>query len=223
MNAGQTCVAPDYVFVQQRIYGEFIRELKLAVNRFYGNNIKDNPDYGRIVNARHMQRLRSILAQDARSVVYGGETDLSERYIAPTILCPDNADQAACMQEEIFGPLLPVFSYKELCEPIAFINAHEKPLALYIFSERKTVIRDVLKRTSSGGVSVNDTISHIINPALPFGGVGMSGMGRYHGEYGFLTFSHQRSVLERSTRVKMTLCFPPYTAKKYNTIKMFLK
>lgn len=223
MNAGQTCVAPDYVFVQQRIYGEFIRELKLAVNRFYGNNIKDNPDYGRIVNARHMQRLRSILTQDARSVVYGGETDLSERYIAPTILCPDSADQAACMQEEIFGPLLPVFSYKELREPIAFINAHEKPLALYIFSERKTVIRDVLKRTSSGGVSVNDTISHIINPALPFGGVGMSGMGRYHGEYGFLTFSHQRSVLERSTRVKMTLCFPPYTAKKYNTIKKFLK
>lgn len=223
LNAGQTCVAPDYVFVQQSVYGDFIRELKDAVRRFYGEDAKDSPDYGRIVNDRHMQRLCAVLSKDGRSVVCGGAADVADRYISPTVLCPASAENAACMQEEIFGPLLPVFSYKDMREPLAYINAHEKPLALYIFSERRATVKDLLKRTASGGVSVNDTVSHIINPDLPFGGVGTSGMGRYHGEYGFLTFSHQRSVLERSTRIKMTLCFPPYTAKKYNTIKKFMK
>ena len=223
MNAGQTCVAPDYVFVQQSVYGGFIRELKDAIRRFYGEDAKSSPDYGRIVNERHMHRLGAMLSNDRRSVIYGGAVDEAERYIGPTVLSPPDAENAACMKEEIFGPLLPVFSYKDIREPLAYINAHDKPLALYIFSENKATVREILRKTSSGGVSVNDTISHIINPDLPFGGIGMSGMGRYHGEYGFLTFSHQRSVLERSTRIKQSLCFPPYTQKKYDTIRKFMK
>ena len=127
------------------------------------------------------------------------------------------------MQEEIFGPLLPVFTYDDIKEPLEYINSHEKPLALYIFSENSAETDTILKNTLSGGVSINDTVSHIINPCLPFGGVGQSGMGNYHGEYGFLNFTHMRSVLKRSTRIQMKLAFPPYSDKKFDAVKKFMK
>ncbi len=223
MNAGQTCVAPDYVFVHKSIFDDFIKTLEETIVRFYGKDVQSGADYGRIVNARHMKRLCGILEQDKQSVVFGGETDEKARFISPTILCPADKENAACMQEEIFGPLLPVFVYEDIKEPLSYINSHEKPLALYIFSENKAETDYILKNTSSGGVSINDTVSHIINPCLPFGGVGQSGMGNYHGEYGFLNFSHTRSVLKRSTRIELKLAFPPFTQKKYDSVKKFMK
>lgn len=223
LNAGQTCVAPDYVFVDKAVFEPFIEEMKGAVVRFYGKDASASPDYGRIVNARHMQRLKNILSRDRSSVIFGGEADDAARFIAPTLLCPPRIEGTACMEEEIFGPLLPVFAYERMEDALAYINAHEKPLALYVFSEDRAAIRRVLRGTQSGGVSVNDTVSHIINPNLPFGGVGQSGMGSYHGEYGFLNFSHQRGVLERSTRIGQTLAYPPFTPQKYAAIKKFMK
>lgn len=223
MNAGQTCVAPDYIFVPKKISGEFVEKLKETIVRFYGEDIRNNPDFGRIVNARHFKRLSDMLAQDKEYIAFGGETDEQSRFIGPTILCPPSVKISACMQEEIFGPLLPVFSYENLEEILAYINGHDKPLALYIFSEDKREIADILRRTSSGGVSVNDTVSHIINPNLPFGGVGYSGMGNYHGEYGFLDFSHLRSVLKRSTRFNLRLAFPPFSQKKLKALKKYMK
>lgn len=223
MNAGQTCVAPDYVFVHKSVFDEFIKTLEETIVSFYGKDVQTSADYGRIVNARHMKRLCGILDKDKQSVVFGGETDEQTRFISPTILCPSDIENAACMQEEIFGPLLPVFTYDDIKEPLEYINSHEKPLALYIFSENSAETDTILKNTLSGGVSINDTVSHIINPCLPFGGVGQSGMGNYHGEYGFLNFTHMRSVLKRSTRIQMKLAFPPYSDKKFDAVKKFMK
>lgn len=223
MNAGQTCVAPDYVLVHKSVFDEFLTTFRETVRRFYGEDVRNNADYGRIVNERHMNRLKGILQRDADAIVFGGEWDDAARFLAPTVLCPKDIKSAACMQEELFGPILPVFPYDDLKDAIACINAAEKPLALYIFSEDAGEIRTILDNTSSGGVSINDTVSHIINPELPFGGVGQSGMGNYHGEYGFLCFTHLRSVLKRSTRFRMTLAFPPFSDKKLGTIKKYMK
>ena len=223
MNAGQTCVAPDYVFVHRSIFDDFLKTFRGTVRRFYGEDIRRNADYGRIVNERHMKRLVGILEKDADAVAFGGEYDLASRFLAPTVLCPKDISHAACMQEEIFGPILPVFPYDDLDEALSFIRSSEKPLALYLFGEDKRELDAILKNTSSGGVSINDTVSHIIHPDLPFGGVGQSGMGNYHGEFGFLCFTHLRSVLTRSTRIRMDLAYPPFSDKKLKTIKKYMK
>ncbi len=223
MNAGQTCVAPDYIFVSKQIFADFIEKLKETIVRFYGEDIRNNPDYGKIVNARHFKRLTGMLEQDKSFIAFGGESDEEARFIGPTVLCPANTEIAACMKEEIFGPLLPVFPYESMEEVLSFINRNDKPLAMYVFSEDKKEISYILKHTSSGGVSVNDTVSHIINPNLPFGGVGYSGMGNYHGEYGFLNFTHLRSVLKRSTRFQLRVAYPPFAQKKLNALKKYMK
>ncbi len=222
MNAGQTCVAPDYVFVHNQIKKEFLNEMKDVLHRFYGNDIKGNPDYGRIVNDRHVKRLKNILDKDKEYIFMGGTVDEEQRYIAPTILCP-NHFKVASMEEELFGPLLPVFGYNNLNEALSYIRENPKPLALYIFSNEKQIIEEIIMKTSSGGVSINDTISHIINPNLPFGGVGTSGIGAYHGKYSFETFSHERSILKKSNNFRITLTFPPFTEDKLNKIKKILK
>ena len=223
MNAGQTCVAPDYVFVHRSIFDDFLKTFRKTVRRFYGEDTRRNADYGRIVNERHMKRLVGILEKDADAVAFGGEYDLASRFLAPTVLCPKDISHAACIQEEIFGPILPVFPYDDLDEALSFIRSSEKPLALYLFGEDKREIDAILKNTSSGGVSINDTVSHIIHPDLPFGGVGQSGMGNYHGEFGFLCFTHLRSILTRSTRIRMDLAYPPFSDKKLKTIKKYMK
>lgn len=222
MNVGQTCVAPDYIFVHNQVKEAFLNELKETVRRFYGENIKANADYGRIVNERHMKRLKNILDQDKAFIFMGGEIDEEERYIEPTILCPEHLEVAS-MQEELFGPILPVFGYDHLSEALSYVRENPKPLALYIFSNDRQVIEEVITRTSSGGVSINDTISHIINPNLPFGGVGTAGMGAYHGKYSFETFSHHKSILEKSTKIRMSLTYPPFTEEKLKKIKQVLK
>lgn len=222
MNAGQTCVAPDYVFVDQSIFGQFVEMMKQTITKFYGQQIEKSPDFGRIVNQRHMERLQQILQQDKEYIRFGGSVNLEKRYIEPTILCPDSM-QAACMQQELFGPILPIFPYTKLQDALQFINQGETPLALYIFSEDNAIVQEILNKTSSGGVSVNDTISHIINPELPFGGKGHSGMGCYHGHHSFTTFSHKRSVLQKSTSINITLAFPPYNEEKLKKLKGIFK
>ena len=222
MNCGQTCVAPDYVLIPNEMKDEFLSYIKDVLKEFYGEDIIKNKDYGRIVNDRHTQRLKNMIEKDKRFLFIGGMIDEEQRYIEPTILSLENFE-AACMQEEIFGPILPVIGYDDLKQAISYINSHQKPLALYIFSEDKKMIDSIIESTASGGVSINDTISHIINPYLPFGGIGTSGMGNYHGEYSFNTFSHQRSILQKTTKLQLKLIHPPFHKKKLKKVKMALK
>lgn len=223
MNAGQTCVAPDYVLVDESRKQQFLTEMKTAFSHLYGKEIKKNPHFGRIVNERHMERLQKILEQDAKYLFCGGEADALQRYIEPAILDLGKDQNAASMQEELFGPILPVLSYHKLEDAVRFVNKRAKPLALYLFTKKRSAERFVLERVSSGGVCVNDTISHLINPDLPFGGVGASGMGQYHGKYSFDTFTHEKSVFYKPADWNLPVCYPPFTRGKMNLVKFFLK
>lgn len=223
MNAGQTCVAPDYVLVDESRKQQFLREMKTAFSHLYGKEVKKNPDFGRIVNERHMERLQKILEQDAKYLFCGGAADTLQRYIEPAILDLGKDQNSASMQEELFGPILPVLSYHKLEDAVRFVNKRAKPLALYLFTKKRSAERFVLERVSSGGVCVNDTISHLINPELPFGGVGASGMGQYHGKYSFDTFTHEKSVFYKPADWNLPVCYPPFTKGKMNLVKFFLK
>ena len=223
MNAGQTCVAPDYVLVDESRKQQFLTEMKTAFSHLYGKEIKKNPDFGRIVNEWHMERLQKILEQDAKYLFCGGEADTLQRYIEPAILDLGKDQNAASMQEELFGPILPVLSYHKLEDAVRFVNKRAKPLALYLFTKKRSAEKFVLERVSSGGVCVNDTISHLINPDLPFGGVGASGMGQYHGKYSFDTFTHEKSVFYKPADWNLPVCYPPFTKGKMNLVKFFLK
>ena len=223
MNAGQTCVAPDYVLVDESRKQQFLTEMKTAFSHLYGKEIKKNPDFGRIVNERHMERLQKILEQDAKYLFCGGRADTLQRYIEPAILDLGKDQNAASMQEELFGPILPVLSYHKLEDAVRFVNKRAKPLALYLFTKKRSAEKFVLERVSSGGVCVNDTISHLINPDLPFGGVGASGMGQYHGKYTFDTFTHEKSVFYKPADWNLPVCYPPFTKGKMNLVKFFLK
>ena len=223
LNAGQTCVAPDYVLLDESRKQQFLTEMKTAFSHLYGKEIKKNPDFGRIVNERHMERLQKILEQDAKYLFCGGEADTLQRYIEPAILDLGKDQNAASMQEELFGPILPVLSYHKLEDAVRFVNKRAKPLALYLFTKKRSAEKFVLERVSSGGVCVNDTISHLINPDLPFGGVGASGMGQYHGKYSFDTFTHEKSVFYKPADWNLPVCYPPFTKGKMNLVKFFLK
>ena len=219
INAGQTCIAPDYLLVHSSIKEQLLIALKRCLQEFYGLNPATSPDYGRIISEKHFQRLRGLLNQG--EIVLGGETNLEERYIAPTIIEQVTWEDKV-MAEEIFGPILPVLEYGNIPEAIATINSRPKPLALYLFSKDKQVQKQVLQQTSSGGVCINETISHIVSCELPFGGVGMSGMGSYHGKAGFDTFSHRKSVLRKPFWLDLKLKYPPY-AGKLKLLKLLLE
>lgn len=218
LNVGQTCVAPDYVYVHESVKEQFLMELQNYNQKFYGKDSLKSEQYGRIVNDRHMRRLQNILEKDEKQIVYGGNIDYNERRIEFTII-DVVTKQEACMQEEIFGPILPILSYVNLEDVIDHINRQPKPLALYIFSTDKQVQRKLLRETSSGGVCINDVISHIINPNLPFGGVGNSGIGTYHGKSSFDTFSHKKSVLQCHKNIKNKLAQPPYTKQQLHWMR----
>jgi aldehyde dehydrogenase (NAD+) len=210
MNAGQTCVAPDYLLVHGSVKAPLVSALKRQIEAFYGKDPQTSPDYGRIVNIQHFERIASLL--DEGEIVWGGRTDRDRLYIEPTIL--EQVDWGdRIMQEEIFGPLLPVLEYQDLSDAIGQVNAHDKPLALYVFSRDRKVQRRVLAETSSGGCGINVTVQQMGNPHLPAGGVGGSGMGTYHGEAGFRTFSHERAVLDKSLFFDSSFVYPPYGRK----------
>jgi aldehyde dehydrogenase (NAD+) len=206
-NAGQTCVAPDYVLVERSVEMALIEQLELAITSFYGEHPERSPDYGRIVNDRHLGRLAGLLSSG--EVVFGGVVDTSDRYVAPTILRHVGPDSPV-MRDEIFGPILPMLAVDSVEEAIAFVNRRPKPLSLYVYSEDEHVCADVLQRTSSGGACVNGSLTQLLNPFLPFGGVGASGMGSYHGRATFETFSHHRSVMWRATYDDAPQQYPPY-------------
>ena len=206
MNAGQTCIAPDYLLVDKKIKDKFVDLLKIRIIQFYGRNANESPDYGRIVNDKHFRRLSGYLRDG--HVLFGGQTDQKELYIAPTLM--DNINlNAPIMQEEIFGPILPILEYTNIEEAISFINARPKPLALYVFSDDKAFEDKMLSGTSSGCAAVNEVMLQVSSPGIPFGGVGNSGFGRYHGKYGFDSFSNTRGVL-RNTVLFDNFRYPPY-------------
>lgn len=220
-NAGQTCVAPDYILVHESVKDDLITALSKTLREFYGQNIQQSPDYGRIVNLKHYHRLTSLLNSAQMNIVFGGHSDEDERYIEPTLLDHVTND-SAIMQEEIFGPILPILTYQSLDEAIAFIHQRPKPLSLYLFSEDENATQRVINELSFGGGAINDTLMHLANPKLPFGGVGASGMGRYHGKYSFDTFTHEKSYIFKSTRLESGVHLPPYKGK-FKYIKVFFK
>ena len=220
-NAGQTCVAPDYLLAQEHIYEELIEELKNTIVEFYGNDIINNKEFGRIINEKHMNRLNNILENDKDKIVVGGDVDFEQRYISPTII-RDVTLEDSVMKDEIFGPILPVIKYKDLEDIKYYISKHKNPLALYVFSENDDFSEDIIRRFTFGGGCVNDTISHVASAHLPFGGVGTSGMGNYHGRASFDTFTHTKSIVKKSTKIDIKLVFPPYK-EKIKLIKKIMK
>jgi aldehyde dehydrogenase (NAD+) len=207
-NAGQTCTAPDYVLVFKEVAAEFLSYLKEALVEFYGEDPQKSPDYGRIVSERHFDRLVRLL--ESGTIIHGGQHDRADRFIAPTVLVNVSPDSPA-MQEEIFGPILPVLEVSSLEEVIDFVNARPSPLGLYLFSEAQPIIERILNSTTSGDAAVNECTLQPTIHDLPFGGVGNSGMGKYHGEWGFRAYSNARGVLSHSTKIDIGgLRYPPY-------------
>lgn len=207
LNAGQTCVAPDYLFIHKNIKDKFLKALVKEIKNQFGENIKKSPDYPRIVNTISLDRFSNYLKDG--EIYFGGEIDKETLYMEPTILTNVKLESLV-MTDEIFGPILPVIEFNDLNEIISIINKREKPLALYYFSDSNKKIEYVIERTSAGGVTINDTIIHVANGNLPFGGVGPSGLGKYHGKDSFNTFTHTKSVMKRGTFIEFKIRFAPY-------------
>jgi aldehyde dehydrogenase (NAD+) len=216
INAGQTCIAPDYVYVHERVKDQLIKEMIHYSEEMYGKNFKESNYYPRIINNEAFDRLLKLLKDG--SITWGGDHDKENKYIGPTIL--ENVSlESATMKEEIFGPILPMFTFTNIEQAIDYINKQEKPLALYYFGGKKN-LKMLVNSTSSGGVCVNDTLLHIANHHLPFGGVGNSGMGKYHGEESYYAFSNRRSILTSPTWIDLIFKYPPF--KLFNLIKKIM-
>jgi aldehyde dehydrogenase (NAD+) len=226
LNAGQTCVAPDHVLAHKAILGPLVRELCRAVASFYGETPaqrRRSPDYGRIINARHLARLRGLLAGSPGRIELGGDWDEGEYYFAPTVIT-GVAPDAPLMREEIFGPILPVLEVADMDAAVAFVNARPKPLALYVFTGRAEAAEAILARTRAGGSCINDTVLQFVHPHLPAGGVSRSGMGKAHGVCGFQAFSNARGILRSSTwHSPVQWMYPPFTPGVRRLIELTLR
>lgn len=217
-NAGQTCVAPDYLYVHEAVKEKFIREVKKQIKKMYGKKPLENDQYVKIVQPHHFERIIGLM--DSGTIIHGGEYDEAVQKIAPTLI-DDLTWDDAIMQEEIFGPLLPILTFTSLEDVAMEINMQDKPLALYYFGEDKQREQFILNNTTAGGVCVNDTLYHLGNPYLPFGGVGPSGIGAYHGKYSFETFSHRKSILKQSTAFDLPVRYPNSKIGKTVAKKLF--
>lgn len=212
LNTGQTCVAPDYLLVHHSVKAEFIEKLKETIHKFYGENPSESKDYGHIINERQFDRLSGIIEKEWPQIIHGGDFDRSSLYIEPTIL--DRVTWTSrSMEEEIFGPILPIIEYDNLADAIHRIRQLPKPLAAYMFTENEEAANYFIESLPFGGGCINDTVSHVGNTNLPFGGVGSSGMNAYHGKASFDVFTHAKAIMQRSTKIPMKLAFPPYTNK----------
>ena len=220
LNCGQTCVAPDYIYCDAAVYDDLMRALVQEIRTQYGEAPLSNPDYGHIVNAKHFDRLCGLI--DPTKIAYGGRTSPETLQIEPTIL-RDVEWGDKVMQEEIFGPILPVRRYENFGDAIDQLNDMPHPLALYIFTEDQVIARQVMTRLQFGGGCVNDTIIHLASNNLPFGGVGASGMGAYHGEAGFRTFSHEKSIVDKKTWLDLPMRYQPYTRLYEKLIRLFMR
>lgn len=219
VNAGQTCVAPDYVLVPRRLQASFIERIAVHITDFYGANPETSADYSRIVNDRHFDRLKNLLVTE--KIAIGGNENSRQKYIPPTVM-KDVSWNDRVMENEIFGPILPVLPYDRLDDAIDEILKNSKPLALYLFSNDSGRIQDIITKIPFGGGCVNDAVVHPANPHLPFGGIGASGMGSYHGEKSFSTFTHYKSIYRQFTRIDLPIRYPPY-AGKLRWLKFFLR
>lgn len=219
LNAGQTCVAPDYLLIDERCKQEFKKEFEKATRKMYPG-LLESPDLGRIINEKHFNRLKGLL--EGQRVVFGGQCDDKLLRIAPTLL-EDTDPDSPIMQEEIFGPILPMLTYRSFDEALSFIRGREKPLALYIFSKDRRHISAVQQTLTYGGGCVNDTVVHLSNPSMPFGGVGSSGMGSYHAKQGFDTFTHEKSVLRKALWLDIPVRYAPYDDRLTRLLRLLLR
>jgi len=217
-NAGQTCVAPDYVLVHEDVKEAFLQQVKAAIGSFYGADPKTSPDFTRIVNDKRFAALEPLLTGD---IAVGGEADAATRYIAPTVIDNVTPDHPA-MAEEIFGPIMPVLTWREREDILALVRQHRYPLAAYVFSEDPDLSAYIFDRIEFGGGCINNCVLHLANPDLPFGGVGFSGIGRYHGHESYLGMSHRKSVLKSASWFDLPLQYPPYTARKAALLKRLM-
>ncbi|MGV3587929.1 MAG: aldehyde dehydrogenase [Adhaeribacter sp.] len=218
LNAGQTCVAPDYLIIHQAVKEKFVRLMAETLKEFYGEDPAQSPDYPRMLNQKRYEAVVKFLNNGR--ILLGGQTDEQDKYIAPTLLDNITPDDPA-MQEEIFGPVLPILTYEHLEEVPQIIARQPYPLALYLFTSSKTNEKYIMQKVRFGGGCVNDTVLHLANPAIPFGGVGTSGLGSYHGKYSFDTFTHSKGVLKATTKLDIPLRYPPYQ-KKAKYVKWFM-
>ena len=210
LNAGQTCIAPDYVLVDELVKEEFIERLKYWIAQFYGDQPENSTDYPKIISQQHFERLKMLLT--GSKVVSGGNGLKENRYFEPTILVPQNLE-ANCMQEEIFGPILPIIAYSNWNDALETIRKYDKPLAFYFFSENQSEQKEAAASIASGSMAINEVIMQVAHPKLPFGGIGSSGFGSYHGHYSFLAFSHLKPILKKTTLLDLPLRYPPYKEK----------
>ncbi len=223
LNCGQTCVAPDYIYCEASIQDKLVEAIQKEIKGQFGEHPLDNPDYGHIVNQRHFDRLLGLLeAAGEQHIAAGGERRPEELRIAPTVL-RDMTFEDAVMGEEIFGPILPIVTWEKLDEAIEQIEAMPHPLALYCFTENKSSRKKVLERCHFGGGCMNDVVIHLAGSAMPFGGVGESGMGGYHGKAGFDEFTHYRSIVDKKTWMDLPMRYQPYNERKKKLIRLFLK
>jgi aldehyde dehydrogenase (NAD+) len=219
INAGQTCIAPDYILVQKDIKNKFVGYLKDEITAAYGSNPKESGDFARIVNSKNWSRLASMI--EPEKVVFGGQTDAETFYIAPTLIEETNLD-SLIMKDEIFGPLLPILSYESEADIHVIISKYEKPLSLYVFTTNNSFAKKIIQTYSFGGGCINDTVVHFSNKRLPFGGVGHSGIGAYHGSLSFDIFSHKKGIVKKANWLDLTMRYAPYN-NKLATIKKLLK
>ena len=219
MNAGQTCIAPDYILIQKDMKSHFVRDLKAEITLAYGKDPIESPDFARIVNTRNWQRLAEMI--DPEKVIFGGETNKENCYIAPTLI-EENTLDSLVMKDEIFGPILPILIYENEAEIDVILSKYEKPLALYVFTENYAFSKNIIQKYSFGGGCINDTVVHFSNKRLPFGGVGHSGIGAYHGSLSFDVFSHKKGIVKKANWLDLPMRYAPYKGK-LTTIKNILK
>ena len=220
LNCGQTCVAPDYILCHHSVRQKLVAAIRHEIQIQFGESPLLNPDYGKIINAKHFQRLSELLAPE--KIVCGGNTDAATLRIEPTVMA-DVTWEDAVMEEELFGPLLPILTYDTLEEVIRTVESHPHPLALYFFSEDKTAQKKLLRSCRFGGGCINDTVIHLATSSMPFGGIGESGMGSYHGKTGFESFSHFRSIVDKKTWMDLPIRYQKYTQKKEKLLRLFLQ
>ena len=221
LNAGQTCVAPDYILVEKSIEKKLLEAIKKEIETNYNfkNDIEDH--YVRIINDSNFDRLSHLINIHQDKIFLGGEMNKDNRFITPTVL-QNISFEDEIMEDEIFGPILPVISFTHIDETINYVKSRPKPLSCYIYSKNNATVNRLLNELSFGGGAVNDSIMHLVNERMPFGGVGESGIGNYHGKYGFDTFTHYKSILDKGTWFEPNIKYPPYTNKKLKLIKWFL-
>lgn len=218
MNAGQTCVAPDYILIEEEYLADFSQALIAEIKKQYGLKVSENKDYGRIINQRHCARLVGYL--DGLNVIHGGKHKVDERFLEPTVVL-QAAEDSALMQEEIFGPILPIITLKSKQQMLDFITRRPKPLAAYVFTSNANFESEFIQQVSAGNICVNDTSIFMVNHNLPFGGVGPSGLGQYHGRSGYDTFSHKKSVMKRSFKFDLSVRYAPFSKLKLMLLKKF--